>query len=240
MSGIKLRKDGRAYNHMREIIITPDYIKNVPGSVLIEQGDTRVVCTATYDSKVPFFLKNSDKGWIQAEYSMLPGSTGNQRVMRERQRVNNRHVEIQRMIGRALRTTFSLKTINGMTICIDADVIQADGGTRCASINSGMVALVKALKYLVFENLIPDLPDITFIAAVSIGVIDGEILVDLNYQEDFEAGADINIVSSEKGDLVEVQALAEENFIPRAIFQQVVETGVKKNLEIIEKLKKCV
>jgi len=234
---MKIRKDGRENNQLREITLTPDYIKNVPGSVLIEQGDTRLVCTATYDTKVPFFLKNSDKGWVQAEYSMLPGSTGNQRVNRERLRVNNRHVEIQRFIGRAFRTTFNLKTIAGITLCIDTDVIQADGSTRCAAINGGMVAMVKTLKYLVFETIIPDLPEITFIAAVSIGVIGSDILVDLNYQEDFNAGADINIVSTEKGDIVEVQAMAEEAIIPRAIFQEAVEIGVKKNLEIIGKLK---
>lgn len=231
------RKDGRTNHQMREIVLIPDYIKNVAGSVLIEQGDTRVVCTAAYETKVPFFLKNSDKGWVQAEYSMLPGSTGNQRVNRERLRVNNRHIEIQRFIGRAFRTTFNLKTIVGNTICIDTDVIQADGSTRCAAINGGMVALVKTLKHLVFETIIRDLPKITFIAAVSIGVVGSDILVDLNYQEDFDAGADINIVSTEKGDIVEVQALAEETTVPKAIFQEVVEIGVKKNLEIIEKLK---
>jgi ribonuclease PH len=234
---MKLRKDGRENDQLRKIILTPDYVKNVPGSVLIEQGDTRLVCTATYDTRVPFFLKNSDKGWVQAEYSMLPGSTGNQRVNRERLRVNNRHIEIQRFIGRAFRTTFNLKATSGITICIDTDVIQADGSTRCAAINGGMAALVKTLKYLVFETIIPDLPEITFIAAVSIGVIGSDILVDLNYQEDFAAGADINIVSTEKGDIVEVQALAEEATIPKAIFQEVVEIGVKKNLEIIGKLK---
>jgi ribonuclease PH len=234
------RQDGRTNDQLREIILTPDYIKNVPGSMLIRQGNTEVVCTGTYDTRVPFFLKNSDKGWVQAEYSMLPGSTGNQRVNRERLRVNNRHIEIQRFLGRAFRTTFDLKTIAGNTICIDADVIQADGGTRCAAVNGGMVALVKTLKHLVFETIIPDLPPITYIAAVSIGIAGSEILVDLNYKEDFNASADINIVSSERGDIVEVQALAEEATIPKAIFREVVETGIKKNLEIIDKLKKCV
>ncbi|MGE5341181.1 MAG: ribonuclease PH [Candidatus Omnitrophota bacterium] len=235
-----MRKNGREKDQLREITLIPDYIKNVPGSVLVQQGDTRVVCTALYETRVPFFLKNSGKGWVQAEYAMLPGSTGNDRVVRERQRTNNRHIEIQRFIGRSLRTTFPMKRIDGITITVDTDVLEADGGTRCASINGGMIAMVKCLKRLVYENIIPSLPQIQFIAAVSIGVLKNEILVDLDYKEDFDADADINVVSSEKGDIVEVMAFAEESTIPRAIFQQVVEIGVQKNLEIIDKLKKCV
>jgi ribonuclease PH len=234
-----MRKNGRENRQLREIILAPDYIKNAP-SVLIQQGDTRVICTALYETRVPYFLKNSNKGWVQAEYSMLPGSTGNERVTRERQRVNNRHIEIQRFVGRSLRTTFDLKKIDGVTINVDADVLEADGGTRCASINGGMIAMVKCLRRLVFETIIRDLPPIQYIAAVSIGVIGKDILVDLDYNEDFDADADINIVSSEKGEIVEVQAFAEEATIPHAIFQQAVEIGVQKNLEIIEKLKKCV
>jgi ribonuclease PH len=235
-----MRNDGRANDQLREITLTGNYVKNVPGSVLVDQGDTRVLCTAIIDTRVPHFLKNSDKGWVQAEYAMLPGSTGNQRVNRERNRVNNRHIEIQRFIGRALRTTFNLKKIQGITITLDSDVLQADGGTRCASLNGAMVSLVKSLKYLVFENQIRDLPAIEYIAAVSIGVKGNDILADLNYEEDFDADADINIVSTEKGNIVEVQAFAEESTIPRAVFQEVIDLGVKKNLEIIEKLKKCV
>ena len=124
------------------------YTKNVPGSVLIEQGDTRVLCTANYENRVPFFLKNSDRGWVSAEYSMLPGSTGSQRSARERQKANFRNIEIQRFIGRALRTTFDLKTIKGKNIFIDSDVLQADGGTRCVSINGGMMVLVQTLRHL--------------------------------------------------------------------------------------------
>ncbi|UCH93296.1 MAG: ribonuclease PH [Candidatus Aminicenantes bacterium] len=235
-----MRKDGRAYDQMREMRIIPDYIKNVPASVLIEQGDTRVLCTGIYEEKVPFFLKSSSKGWVKAEYSMLPGSTGNERVNRERQRVNNRHIEIQRFVGRALRTTFDLEKINGMTLHIDTDVLQADGSTRCASLNSGMVVLVKMLKYLVYETIIPDLPEIEWIASVSIGVKDKNILVDLTYEEDYQADADINIVSSGKGNIVEVQAFGEEKTISKEIFQDVINLGVKKNIDIIDQLKKHV
>lgn len=235
-----MRHDGRADDQLREIKVTPDYIKNIPGSVLMEQGDTRVLCTAVYETKVPHFLKNSDKGWVTAEYAMLPGSTGAQRTQRERQRINNRNVEIQRFISRALRNTFSLKTIEGKTINIDTDVLQADGGTRCASINGGMLALVKALRKMVFENILRQLPPIEWIAAVSVGVKDENILADLDYKEDFAVDADINIVSSEKGNIVEVQAFAEEAPISREAFLKAVDLGVQKNLEIIEILKKFV
>ncbi len=235
-----MRKDGRENLQLREMKISPGYIKNIPGSALIEQGDTRVLCTATCDARVPHFLKNSGKGWVAAEYSMLPGSTGSQRMHRERQRVNNRNIEIQRFVGRALRNTFNLDIIDGWTIFIDTDVLQADGSTRCASINGGMLTLVKSLNHMVYENLIRDIPTIEWIAAVSIGVKEGEILVDLTYKEDSSADTDINIVSSEKGNIVEVQAFAEENPISKDIFQEVINLGLEKNLEIIETLKQYV
>lgn len=233
-----MRLNDRADDQLREIKLTPDYIKNIPGSVLMEQGDTRVLCTAIYETKVPHFLKNSDKGWVTAEYAMLPGSTGAQRTQRERQKINNRNVEIQRFISRALRNTFNLKTIEGKTIYIDTDVLQADGGTRCASINGGMLVLVKALRKMVFENILRALPPIEWIAAVSVGVKGDTILADLDYKEDFAVDADINIVSSEKGNIVEVQAFAEEAPISREAFLKAVDLGVQKNLEIIEILKK--
>lgn len=233
-----MRRDGRKNFDLREITFLPDYVRNVPGSVLVEQGNTRVLCTATFDQKVPHFLKDSPKGWVSAEYGMLPGSVGNNRLNRERQKSNSRHIEIQRFIGRALRCTFNLHKIVGKTVTIDADVLQADGGTRCAAINGGMGALVKLLRHLVFEHMIPDLPAIEYIAAVSIGVKGQDILVDLNYEEDSTADADINIVSSEKGHVIEVQAFAEEHAIPSEVFSRVMEIGIEKNLEIIKKIKK--
>lgn len=233
-----MREDGRENHQLREIRIVPDYVDNVPGSVFIEQGNNKIICSATYENRVPFFLKESKKGWIAAEYSMLPGSTGNRRVGRERDRKNNRNIEIQRFLGRALRNTFDLKVIDGMTIFIDTDVIQADGSTRCASLNSGMVALVKTLRHLVYENLIADLPEIEVISAVSIGVKDNDILVDLTFEEDSLVDADINIVSSEKGNVIEVQAFAEENPIAKELFHQAIDIGIEKNFELIKLLKK--
>jgi len=235
-----MRHDGRENDQAREMKLTADYIKNIPGSVLVEQGDTRVLCTATYEPKVPPFLKFSGKGWVSAEYAMLPGATGSQRTLRERQKLNSRNIEIQRFISRALRTTFNLKTIDGKTIYIDTDVLQADGSTRCAAINGGMLVLFKALRWLVFENLIRDLPPITWIAAVSIGIKGNDILVDMTYQEDSGADMDINIVSSEKGDIVEAQAFCEGRPLAKDIFQKVIDLGIEKNLEIISALKKIV
>ncbi|MCP5052061.1 MAG: ribonuclease PH [bacterium] len=236
------RKDGRTDDQLREIILHPNWVKNVPGSILVEQGDTRVQCTAIHEGRVPSFMRNQAKikGWVQAEYAMLPGSTGQQqRSNRERHRVNNRNIEIQRFISRALRTTFNLKKIAGNTIHIDTDVLQADGGTRCAAINGGMFVLAKALRYMVFENIIPHLPELEFLAAVSVGVKNNNILVDLDYYEDARVDADINVVSNEKGNIVEVQAFGEERTIRRDIFQQVIEIAVEKNLAIIHQLKEC-
>jgi len=230
--------DSKNELNIREIKIVPNFIKNAPGSALVEQGNTRIISTATYLNKVPQFLKDSRKGWIIAEYSMLPGSTGNDRIVRERQKVNNRNIEIQRFIGRALRSTFDLRAIDGKTIFIDADVIQADGSTRCASINCGMIALIEILKHLVFEHKIAEFPKIEFISAVSIGVKKKEILVDLTYKEDSSVDADINIVSSENQNIIEVQASGEESSIPKETFKRVIDIGIKKNLEIIKILKK--
>ena len=233
-----MRKDNRTDNDTRPLKLTPDYVSNIPGSVMVALGRTRVLCSATIEYKVPHFLKEEKKGWINAEYSMLPGSTGDRRVPRERNRINGRNMEIQRFISRALRNTFDLKEIEGITIHIDCDVIEADGSTRCASLNGAMVVLRKALDYLVFENKIAYLPKLEYIAAVSVGIRKDRILTDLTYEEDASADADINIISSESGQIIEVSAFAEENPVPRDRFDQAMDLGIEKNREIIELLKK--
>lgn len=235
-----MRTNNRADHELRPIRLQPAYVRAVAGSVLVEQGDTRVVCTATIEDRVPPFLKNSGRGWITAEYGMLPGSCGMQRVARERQKVNNRHSEIQRFVGRALRTVFAHNAIGERTITIDADVIQADGGTRCASVNGGMVALLLALKYLVFETIIPDFPKVQWLAAVSLGIRGEEILVDLDYREDSSVDADINVVSTLDGRIVEVETFAEGRPVPYPLFQQAIQLGVEKNREIVAILQKTV
>ncbi len=232
-----IRRDNRAFDEMRKITITPNFVSNIPGSVLFEQGRTRILCSSTVEYKVPHFIKEEKKGWINAEYAMMPGSTGKRRVPRERQRTNGRNIEIQRFISRALRNTFKLKLIEGIMIHIDCDVIEADGGTRCASLNGGMIVLKKALEHLVFENKIKKLPEIEYIGAISIGVKGNEILTDLTYEEDSKVDADINIISSEKGHIIEVSAFAEENPISKELFDRAINIGIEKNLEIIKKLK---
>lgn len=232
-----MRKNGRNNSDLREINIVKEYISNQPATLLYEQGRTRVICSASYNEKVPFFAKEKKKGWISAEYSMLPYSTGKQRFFRERGRTNNRNIEIQRFIGRALRSAFDLKKISGFNIIIDADVIQADGGTRCASVNGGMITIVKLLKHLVFENKLFELPKIELISAVSIGIKDGEIISDLDFVEDSNIDADINVVSNKKGEIIEIQGVSEENTVSLETFSKAIKEGVEKNIEIIKKMR---
>ena len=233
-----MRVHSRPGQQLRPIAFIPGYIANVPGSVLCEQGNTRVVATATIEEKTPHFLKKSGQGWITAEYAMLPGSAGNQRIPRERGKINNRSGEIQRFISRALRAAVNLKELGARTITLDTDVIQADGSTRCASLNAGFLALILALKYLVYEQMIPDFPAFQFMAAVSIGVKDQDILVDMDYEEDSQADSDINIVSMADGSLIEVQSFCERRPLAIELFQRSLALGVEKNREIIELQKK--
>jgi len=233
-----MRADDRPGQQLRPLTFIPGYIKNVPGSVLCEQGNTRVVAVATIEEKTPHFLKKSGQGWITAEYAMLPGSAGNQRIARERGKINNRSGEIQRFISRALRTVVNLKEIGPRTITLDTDVIQADGSTRCASLNAGFLALIFALKHLVYEQMIADFPAFQFIAAVSIGVKGREILADLDYEEDSQADSDINIVSMADGSLIEVQSFCERRPLAIDLFQQALAMGLDKNREIIDLQKK--
>ena len=233
-----MRPDNRKDDDLREIRIVPDYIGNMPGSVLMEQGKTRVVATASYENKTPYFLKDSDKGWINAEYAMLPGSVGPQRLKRERNRTHYRHIEIQRFIGRALRNMFDMKDINGKTFFVDTDVIQADGSTRCVALNAAMLAVVKMLKHLVFENMMAEMPELELISAVSIGIKGDGLLVDLNYEEDSTADADINIVSSEKKNIIEIEAFAEEKPVSSRLTRKAIDLGMEKNLALIQTFKK--
>ena len=235
-----MRANDRPAAELRPIVFIPGYVRNVPGSVLCEQGHTRVIATATVEERVPPFLKKSGRGWVTAEYAMLPGSSGNQRIARERGKINNRSGEIQRFIGRALRASVDMKALGERTITLDADVIQADGGTRCASLNASLLALIFALKHLVYEQVIADFPGFRFAAAVAIGVKGQEILADLDYEEDSGIDSDINIVSDAGGALIEVQSFCEGAPLPREIFQKAVALGCEKNLEIIALQKKVV
>lgn len=206
-----MRTNGRANDSMRELRITKNFLKYPEGSVLVEMGDTRVICGVSIDEKVPPFLKNTGKGWLTAEYSMLPRATQT-RSIRESSagRVGGRTHEIQRLIGRALRAIANLDIIGERTIWIDCDVIQADGGTRTASITGGYVALVEALWAMKKKGIIDKIPLRDSVAAISVGVVNGEVCLDLSYEEDSKADVDMNFVMTGKGLLIEVQGTAEK------------------------------
>ncbi|PYQ31591.1 MAG: ribonuclease PH [Acidobacteria bacterium] len=209
MSG-KTRKDGRAPDELRPVTFRPNFIKHAEGSVLIEVGDTRVVCTASVQEKVPPFLYRSGRGWVTAEYGMLPRATTD-RTEREaaKGKQGGRTMEIQRLIGRSLRAAVNPELLGERTIWLDCDVLQADGGTRTASITGSYVALVLALGRLYTDGQMQNWPVIDFVAAISVGMHGGQALLDLNYEEDSKAGTDMNIVATDKGKFVEIQGTAE-------------------------------
>ncbi len=200
------RRDGREPRQIRKVVIKKNYIKHAHGSCLIAFGDTHVVCTAMIEDGVPPFLKGTGQGWVTAEYGMLPGSCP-QRV--KRNQTAGRIQEIQRLIGRSLRSVVEMSELGERTVKIDCDVIQADGGTRTASVTGGCVALALALKKAKTDGLIPSVPVKDLVAAVSVGVCDGEVAVDLNYAEDSTAGVDMNVVMTGHGKIVEIQGTAE-------------------------------
>jgi len=205
-----MRKDGRRPDQIRPVVITRDYLRHPKGSVLIEMGDTRVICAVSVEEGVPPFLKNTGRGWLTAEYAMIPSST-HERSVREssRGRVGGRTHEIQRLIGRALRAVTDLTAFGERTIHIDCDVIQADGGTRTASITGAFVALVDAFRRLRAEGIVDRMPVRDFVSAVSVGLVDGRMLLDLEYEEDSRADVDMNIVMTRGGLFIEVQGTAE-------------------------------
>jgi len=205
-----MRIDGRKKDELRPIVMTPDYISHAEGSLFIEWGKTRVVSTVTVEEKVPSFLRGTQSGWITAEYGMLPRST-QVRMQREstRGKAGGRTLEIQRLIGRSLRGVVDLKELGERTLWIDCDVIQADGGTRVASITASFVALYMALARLRDTGRISSLPVNQFVAAVSVGIVKGEAVLDLCYEEDSDAETDMNVVMTQDGKLIEIQGTAE-------------------------------
>jgi ribonuclease PH len=206
-----MRLDNRKFDELRPLKITRNFISSAAGSAFIEFGNTKVLCTASVDLKVPDFLKDSGKGWVTAEYGMLPASTP-QRKAREARlgRVDGRTHEIQRLIGRAMRAVIDLELLVDKTIWIDCDVIQADGGTRTAGITGAFIAVHDALQNLVKERLLVKNPIKAYLAAISVGKVKGELLLDLCYEEDSRAEVDMNVVMTEKGGLVEIQGTAEQ------------------------------
>ena len=232
-----MRKD-RAFNQIREIVFETHVNIHAEGSCLVKFGNTQVICTASIDEKTPPWLRGSGRGWITAEYGMLPGSTG-KRKRRERPQVEGRTQEIQRLIGRSLRSVVDLKALGRHTVWIDCDVIQADGGTRTASITGGFVALILALRQMQAEGRFKTFPVSRFLASISVGIFEGRPLLDLKYDEDVKAEVDMNVVMLDNGDYVEVQGTAEGQTFPRNQLNQLLdyaEKGIRSHLQNQRKL----
>jgi ribonuclease PH len=223
MSVESARHDGRAPGDLREVAIHPGFMRSASGSALMEQGGTRVICTASVDEEVPRWMRGQGRGWVTAEYGMLPASTGD-RKRRDvsKGRPDGRTVEIQRLIGRALRGIIDFEALGERTVWIDCDVLEADGGTRCAAITGGYVALELALQGLVDAGSLPALPLTGTVAAVSCGVVDGTSVLDLDYPEDSNAEVDMNVVMTGDGGLIEVQATGERTPLSRTSLDELL------------------
>jgi len=234
MSG-NIRFDGRKNDELRKTSIQRNYLKYPEGSVLITQGNTKVIVTASVIESVPRFLIDTGNGWITAEYSMLPRATQS-RNNRERQR--GRSVEIQRLIGRSIRAAFNYEKLGERTIRIDCDVIQADGGTRCASITGSFVAVFDAINYLYNQQLIYEFPDYKVVSAISLGVNNNQILLDLDYNEDSKVDVDFNLVMNENSEIIEIQGTAEGATFSKEKLNKIVEMGEKGILELVQIQKK--
>lgn len=234
-----MRIDGRKNTELRPVKITRNYIKHAEGSVFIEAGDTKVICTASIDDKVPPFKKNTGEGWVTAEYSMLPRATQSRNPRDiNKLKLNGRSQEIQRLIGRALRSVVNFNILGERVITIDCDVVQADGGTRTAAITGSFVALVDACKHLIDTGAISKMPLTDFVAATSVGVIKGVEMLDLCYVEDSNAFLDMNVVMASEGKFIEIQVTGEQSPFSREEFDRLLklsESGILKLIEIQKK-----
>jgi ribonuclease PH len=231
-----MRTDKRASNQLRDTTLTPNYLPHAEGSVFIEAGRTKVICTASVEDRVPPFLRNTGKGWVTAEYGMLPRAT-NTRMTREAStgKVGGRTQEIQRLIGRSLRSVTNLPALGERTVWIDCDVIQADGGTRTASITGAFVALALALEHMRGRDLIRTIPLADYVAAISVGIVDGEPLLDLAYEDDSRADVDMNIVKTGDGRFIEVQGTAEAMPFGRDALDTLLDLADQGIRQLVEK-----
>ena len=228
------RIDGRANDELRPTTITPGFQEFAEGSVLVEVGKTRVICSASVEERVPSFLRGQGKGWITAEYGMLPRSTLS-RTSRERSATGGRTMEIQRLIGRSLRAITDLGKVGERTITLDCDVIQADGGTRTAAITGAYVALYQALLGMVRQGVLHHVPLNGAVVATSVGVVGGEVMLDLCYDEDYRAQVDFNVVMTDTGEYVEVQGTGEDKPFSKAVMEQMLalaESGIGRLAEV--------
>lgn len=235
-----MRPSGRALDQLRQIQFTKNFTKHAEGSVLVEFGDTKVICNATIEKKVPPFLRGKSQGWLTAEYGMLPRSTDS-RMRREASagKQGGRTIEIQRLIGRSLRAAVDLAALGERTILVDCDVIQADGGTRTASITGGFVAMSLAIQSLLEQGLLEANPILRAVGSVSVGVYQGHPVLDLDYAEDSTAETDMNLVMTEQGDFIEVQGTAEAAPFSMAEMNAMLGLGQKGIQELIALQKKC-
>jgi ribonuclease PH len=231
-----MRVDGRKADELRKVKIIRNYIKSAEGSVLIEMGDTKVICTATVENSVPPFLRGRGTGWVTAEYAMLPRSSP-QRIQRERNKVGGRTHEIQRLIGRSLRSVVDMAALGERSVLIDCDVVQADGGTRTASITGAYIALVDALRHMKKKRLIETMPVLDYLAAISVGIVGGKPLLDLCYIEDSTAEVDMNLVMTAKGGIVEVQGTAEGKPFSKNELAKLLALGEKGIKALVKKQK---
>lgn len=221
------RIDGRSNDELRQVKVTRNYISHAEGSAFIEVGKTRVICTATVEEKVPPFQRGRGIGWVTAEYDMIPRSA-QVRIIRPQTtgKIKGRTHEIQRLIGRSLRGVVDFQKLGERTIWIDCDVIEADGGTRCASITGGYIALFDCCRYLVEQKIITEMPVSDFLAAISVGIVNGEIMADLCFAEDSAAEVDMNVVMNSKGNLIEVQSTAENKAFSREDFNKLLDLSM--------------
>jgi len=233
-----MRTDGREVNQLRDVEITRNYTKYAEGSVLVETGDTMVLCNVSIENSVPYFLRGQNKGWLTAEYSLLPRATQDRNIREAAKRkLSGRTQEIQRLIGRSLRAIIDLDKMGERTIWVDCDVLQADGGTRTASITGAYVALVDAINFMMDEGKIKENPLKGFMAATSVGIVKGTPMLDLCYEEDFNAQVDMNIAMTEAGEIIEIQGTAEEHPFSRDELDQLYDLAEKGILELIEEQK---
>ena len=230
-----LREDGREVDNIRKVNVIRNYTIHAEGSVLISFGNTKVICTASVSDKVPPFLRNQGKGWITAEYSMLPRATG-ERTQREsaKGKLSGRTMEIQRLIGRSLRSCIDLEKLGERTITIDCDVIQADGGTRTTSITGGYIALAMAIERMVRNGVLEENPIKSKIAAISVGIVGGTPMLDLKYSEDSAAEVDMNVIMNDRGEFVEVQGTGEEATYTRAELNTLLDLAEKGINDLFE------
>jgi ribonuclease PH len=230
-----MRLDGRGLEKLRKLSITRNFLKYAEGSCLIEMGNTKVICSASIDENVPPFLRNSGNGWVTAEYGMLPRSCKS-RISRGKD--SGRTYEIQRLIGRSLRTVTDTKRIGERTVWIDCDVLQGDGGTRTASITGSFIALVDALNKIKKEGLIAEIPVKEYVAAISVGIVGGELMLDLNYEEDSKAEVDMNVIMTSAGEFIEIQGTAERKPFNKAQMDKMLHLAKAGIEELIAEQKK--